>query len=71
MYEVVDQLGFWATIINGIQLAILEREELKNITWAWPVIGCIIGFDIAMFSCTRSPLSCYDSVPTFTDFSLG
>ncbi|KAF9169848.1 hypothetical protein BGX21_009646 [Mortierella sp. AD011] len=49
MYEVVGQLGFWGTIINGIQLAILERSELKNITWTGSVIGYIIGFDIAMF----------------------
>ncbi|KAK3811753.1 MAG: solute carrier family 35 member SLC35F1/F2/F6 [Benniella sp.] len=71
MYEVVGQLGFWATIINGIQLAILEREELKNITWTGPVIGYIIGFDIAMFLLySVSPILLRLSSATFFNLSL-
>ncbi|KAF9905956.1 hypothetical protein BX616_000872 [Lobosporangium transversale] len=71
MYEVVGQLGFWATIINGIQLAILERHELKSITWTGPIIGYIIGFDIAMFLLySVSPILLRLSSATFFNLSL-
>ncbi|KAI1309330.1 hypothetical protein EDD11_004113 [Mortierella claussenii] len=71
MYEVVGQLGFWATIINGIQLAILERHELQNIEWTGSVVGYIIGFDIAMFLMySLSPLLFRLSSATFFNLSL-
>ncbi|KAF9361256.1 hypothetical protein BGX26_004775 [Mortierella sp. AD094] len=71
MYEVVGQLGFWGTIINGIQLAALERNELKNITWTGSVIGYIIGFDIAMFILySVSPILFRLSSATFFNLSL-
>ena len=71
MYEVVGQLGFWGTIINGIQLAILERHELQNINWDGKVIGYIIGFDIAMFLMySVSPILFRLSSATFFNLSL-
>jgi solute carrier family 35 protein F1/2 len=71
MYEVVGQLGFWATIINGIQLAILEREELQSITWTGPVVGYIIGFNIGMFILySVSPILLRLSSATFFNLSL-
>ncbi|KAF9987558.1 hypothetical protein BGZ65_003111 [Modicella reniformis] len=71
MYEVVGQLGFWATIINGIQLAILERGELQTINWTGSVIGYIIGFDIAMFLLySVSPILLRRSSATFFNLSL-
>ncbi|KAG0197293.1 hypothetical protein BGX28_009222 [Mortierella sp. GBA30] len=71
MYEVVGQLGFWGTIINGIQLAILERKELQNIDWTPSVIGYIIGFDIAMFMMySVSPILFRLSSATFFNLSL-
>ncbi|KAF9275767.1 hypothetical protein BGZ68_010527 [Mortierella alpina] len=71
MYEVVGQLGFWATIINGIQLAILERKELQTIEWTPSVIGYIIGFDIAMFTLySVSPILFRLSSATFFNLSL-
>jgi len=71
MYEVVGQLGFWATILNGIQLAILERNELKSIEWTPAVVGYIIGFDIAMFIMySVSPILFRLSSATFFNLSL-
>ncbi|KAG0362394.1 hypothetical protein BC939DRAFT_474463 [Gamsiella multidivaricata] len=71
MYEVVGQLGFWGTIINGIQLAILERHELQTVNWTPSVVGYIIGFDIAMFMMySVSPLLFRLSSATFFNLSL-
>ncbi|KAF8929426.1 DUF914-domain-containing protein [Dissophora ornata] len=71
MYEVVGQLGFWGAIINGIQLAILERGELRNIEWTGSVIGYIIGYDIAMFIMySISPMLFRLSSATFFNLSL-
>ncbi|KAF9948367.1 hypothetical protein BGZ72_009711 [Mortierella alpina] len=71
MYEVVGQLGFWATIINGIQLAILERKELQTIEWTPSVVGYIIGFNIAMFTLySVSPILFRLSSATFFNLSL-
>ncbi|GJJ73190.1 solute carrier family 35, member F1/2 [Entomortierella parvispora] len=71
VYEVVGQLGFWGAIINGIQLAILERQELQNIHWDGKVVGYIIGFDIAMFLMySVSPILFRLSSATFFNLSL-
>ncbi|KAG0333597.1 hypothetical protein BG000_009037 [Podila horticola] len=71
MYEVVGQLGFWATILNGIQLAVLERNELKTIEWTPAVVGYIIGFDIALFIMySVSPILFRLSSATFFNLSL-
>lgn len=71
MYEVVGQLGFWATILNGIQLAVLERNELKSVEWTPAVVGYIIGFDIAMFIMySVSPILFRLSSATFFNLSL-
>ncbi|KAJ1916291.1 hypothetical protein H4219_003859 [Mycoemilia scoparia] len=48
-YETIAWLGLFGTIINGVQLAILERNELKMIPWSGPVVGYILGFDFTMF----------------------
>ncbi|KAG0097471.1 hypothetical protein BGZ93_002667 [Podila epicladia] len=71
MYEVVGQLGFWATILNGIQLAILERNEFKSVQWTPAVVGYIIGFDIALFVMySVSPILFRLSSATFFNLSL-
>ncbi|KAG0347335.1 hypothetical protein BG004_007925 [Podila humilis] len=71
LYEVVGQLGFWATILNGIQLAILERKEIQAVEWNGSVVGYIIGFDIAMFILySVSPLLFRLSSATFFNLSL-
>lgn len=71
IYEVVGQLGFWGAIVNGIQLAILERHELETITWTGEVVGYIIGFDIAMFMMySVAPILLRLSSATFFNLSL-
>ncbi|KAF8926262.1 hypothetical protein BGZ47_002828 [Haplosporangium gracile] len=71
IYEVVGQLGFWGAIVNGIQLAILERHELQTITWTGEVVGYIIGFDIAMFLMySVSPILLRLSSATFFNLAL-
>ncbi|KAF9989821.1 hypothetical protein BGZ75_004823 [Mortierella antarctica] len=71
MYEVVGQLGFWATFLNGAQLAILERNEIRNVKWTPQVVIYIIGFDIALFIMySVSPLLFRLSSATFFNLSL-
>ncbi|KAK3841006.1 MAG: DUF914 domain membrane protein [Linnemannia gamsii] len=71
IYEVVGQLGFWGAIVNGIQLAILERHELATINWTGEVIGYIIGFDIALFLMySVAPILLRLSSATFFNLSL-
>ncbi|KAI7830415.1 solute carrier family 35 member SLC35F1/F2/F6 [Gamsiella multidivaricata] len=71
MYEVVGQMGFWATILNGIQLAVLERNEIRSVEWTPQVVGYIIGFDIALFIMySASPILFRLSSATFFNLSL-
>ncbi|KAF9099478.1 hypothetical protein BGX23_002058 [Mortierella sp. AD031] len=71
LYEVVGQLGFWGAIVNGIQLAILERHELGTIKWTGEVVGYIIGFDIALFLMySVAPIMLRLSSATFFNLSL-
>ncbi|KAF9564121.1 hypothetical protein EC968_004624 [Mortierella alpina] len=71
MYEVVGQLGFWATFLNGAQLAILERNEIRSVKWTPQVVLYIIGFDIALFTMySVSPLLFRLSSATFFNLSL-
>ncbi|KAG0037979.1 hypothetical protein BGZ82_001380 [Podila clonocystis] len=71
MYEVVGQLGFWATILNGIQLAVLERNEVQAVDWTGSVVGYIVGFNVAMFILySVSPLLFRLSSATFFNLSL-
>ena len=37
LYEVVGQLGMWATLINGIQAAALEHKGMREATWNGPI----------------------------------
>lgn len=34
LYEVVGQLGMWGTLINGIQAAGLEHNQMKTANWS-------------------------------------
>ncbi|KAG0232663.1 hypothetical protein BGW41_001753 [Actinomortierella wolfii] len=71
MYEVIGQMGMWATVLNGVQLAILERTELQRIEWSGSIVGYIIGFDIAMFILySVSPILLRRASATFFNLSL-
>ena len=43
LYEVVGQLGMWGMIINGIQAAGLEHNDMRTATWD--------GFNSEFLSC--------------------
>ncbi|XP_010524130.1 PREDICTED: solute carrier family 35 member F1-like [Tarenaya hassleriana] len=47
--ELMSFLGFFGAIISAIQIAILERGELKSIQWSAGAIAPFLGFAIAMF----------------------
>ncbi|KAJ1896162.1 hypothetical protein LPJ81_004803 [Coemansia sp. IMI 209127] len=48
-YETVAWLGFFGTIINGVQMAIIEHKKLSQLVWTKEVVGFTLGFDFVMF----------------------
>eukprot|EP01112_Ceratiomyxa_fruticulosa_P020931 TRINITY_DN7262_c0_g2_i1.p1 TRINITY_DN7262_c0_g2~~TRINITY_DN7262_c0_g2_i1.p1 ORF type:complete len:340 (-),score=44.60 TRINITY_DN7262_c0_g2_i1:280-1299(-) len=48
--EYLGMVGLYGTLVSGLQLAILEREELRTLHWSWGVLGCIVGFAACMFA---------------------
>lgn len=49
IYEVLGNLGFWATCINGVQLAIFERSNVRDAKWSGEVGGYLTGYALTMF----------------------
>lgn len=49
MYEVLGMLGFWASGINGVQLAIFGRDDVRNAKWTPAVGGYLTGYTLTMF----------------------
>nr|XP_043609312.1 solute carrier family 35 member F1-like [Erigeron canadensis] len=47
--ELMAMLGFFGAIISGIQISILEREELRSIHWTSGALLPYTGFAAAMF----------------------
>ncbi|ORX69127.1 DUF914-domain-containing protein [Linderina pennispora] len=47
-YETVAWLGFFGTIINGVQMAIIEHKRIGELKWTGEVVGYTLGFDAAM-----------------------
>jgi len=44
-------MGLFGSIINGVQLAVLERDEVMSLDWAdWRVSALLAGFAVAQFS---------------------
>lgn len=48
LYEVVGQLGFWATLINGAQAGIFDRNSFRTATWKGPVGGYLVGYTLCL-----------------------
>ncbi|KAJ2886202.1 hypothetical protein IWW38_005251 [Coemansia aciculifera] len=48
-YETVAWLGFFGTVINGVQMAIIEHDSLRQMTWTREIVGFTVGFDLVMF----------------------
>ncbi|KAJ2726660.1 hypothetical protein GGI07_000383 [Coemansia sp. Benny D115] len=70
-YETVAWLGFFGTIINGVQMAIIEHERLSKLVWTKEVIGYTIGFDLVMFVLyTVAPFLFRMSSATFYNLSI-
>ncbi|KAE8806915.1 solute carrier family 35 member F1-like [Hordeum vulgare] len=55
--ELMAMLGIFGAVISGIQISVLEREELHSIKWNAGAVFPFIGFALAMFLF-------YSTVPT-------
>ncbi|KAI7821439.1 hypothetical protein BX661DRAFT_188320 [Kickxella alabastrina] len=70
-YETVAWLGFFGTIINGVQMGIIEHKELKTLVWTKEVVRYTIGFDLVMFVLyTTAPFLFRLSSATFYNLSI-
>lgn len=49
MYEVLGQLGLYATVIMGVQAAIFDRPSFATATWNNDVAGYLIGYTLCLF----------------------
>ncbi|XP_038882368.1 solute carrier family 35 member F1-like isoform X3 [Benincasa hispida] len=47
--ELMAMLGLFGSIISGIQISIIERNELKSINWTAGAALPFVGFSVAMF----------------------
>ncbi|RKP39726.1 DUF914-domain-containing protein, partial [Dimargaris cristalligena] len=71
IYEVIGHLGFFGTIVNGIQLAILERNEIANTKWTRPAVLYVVLFDLSLFTMySVTPYLFRLSSATFFNISL-
>lgn len=71
LYEVLGQLGMWATIINGIQIAIFERHSLATAHWDGNIGGYLAGYTLIMFTLySTAPLLFRMSSATFYNLSI-
>jgi solute carrier family 35 protein F1/2 len=48
--EVLGFLGFWASIISIIQVAILERDPIGDVDWTGRVYGYMAGYVLVLFT---------------------
>ena len=71
LYEVVGQLGFWGSIINGVQAAIFDRESFQSATWNGQVGGYLVGYTgfLALFY-SLAPIVFRMSSAAFFNISL-
>ncbi|KAL1956792.1 hypothetical protein VTO42DRAFT_6846 [Malbranchea cinnamomea] len=49
MYEVLGQLGLYATIIMGVQAAIFDRSSFQSAVWNGDVGGYFVGYTLCLF----------------------
>jgi len=48
MYEVLGMLGFFGTIINGVQAGIFDRSSFQTATWNGKVGGYLVGYTLIL-----------------------
>lgn len=71
LYVVLGQLGMWATIINGVQCAIFERDSIRNANWNVAVGLSVMGYTLAMLLLyTTSPILFRMSSAAFYNLSI-
>jgi len=49
LYEVVGQLAFWGTAINGTQAGIFDHKQFRKSTWNGKVAGYEICYTLSLF----------------------
>ncbi|EAS30674.3 solute carrier family 35, member F1/2 [Coccidioides immitis RS] len=49
LYEVLGQLGLYATVIMGVQAAIFDRGSFQTANWTGEVGGYLTGYTICLF----------------------
>lgn len=49
-HEFLAMLGIFGSVVNTIQLMVLEREELTSLATDGVVIGCVVGFAVCLFT---------------------
>ncbi|XP_069747358.1 solute carrier family 35 member F2-like [Narcine bancroftii] len=47
--EFLGMLGLFATLFSGLQLGILEHNDIANINWNWQVVLLFTSFAVCMF----------------------
>lgn len=71
LYEVVGQLGFWGMMINGVQTAIIERDQIRDTDWTSRTVGMLVAYNISLFFLyTTAPLLFRLSSATFFNLSI-
>ncbi|KAG7321888.1 hypothetical protein KOW79_014746 [Hemibagrus wyckioides] len=48
--EFLGMVGFFGTLISGIQLGILEHVQVANIQWTWQIALLLCGFAVCMYT---------------------
>ncbi|KAJ1743149.1 hypothetical protein LPJ68_001268 [Coemansia sp. RSA 1086] len=70
-YETVAWLGFFGTLINGVQMGIIEHNTLQDMAWTKEIVGCTVGFGLVMFVLyTLAPFLFRMSSSTFYNLSI-
>ncbi|PVU93032.1 hypothetical protein BB561_003486 [Smittium simulii] len=71
IFEALGFLGLFGTLIDGIQIAALERKKLSNIVWDVEIISYIAGFTILIFiQYSLIPILIRQSSATFVSLAL-
>lgn len=67
LYEVVGQLGFWGTIINGVQAAGLEHKGIRDAPWTGAVVGLLLAYTAGEADHLNSTACMTELVPSHDD----
>lgn len=60
--EFLAFVGLFGAVISGVQMAILEREQLASMSWSADNVGLFLGFSVCLFLM-------YSLVPVFIGMS--